>query len=143
MVSILTFKTNTFDPKTWVHSTIQGFQRVCASVDIISEGEKNQVDLVRKMQKLPATYLTYSALIHCKNPPPSPNGDIVVKKNEVLWLKAIKGFQYSHMVERQWHGDEITPGTILASPETRANWQSWMDDVSIASAQPTFPKPQQ
>jgi len=65
----------------------------------------------------------------------------VVKKHEVMWVKAIKGIEYSHIVQRQWHGDEITSDSVLSSTDTRAEWQRWMESVSIVSAQPTSPKP--
>ena len=62
----------------------------------------------------------------------SPNPNIHNKKHEVMWFKGIQGFLTAHLIERAWHGDEVTPDSILASAETRRSWQQWFDGVRIS-----------
>lgn len=139
MVSVSTYKM-AFEPKAWVHNFVQGLTGICRKLDVLTEGAKIQIDPVRQEKNLPAAYQTYNALVHCQDPPASPNPNVVVKKHEVIWVKVIAGFGYTHIVQKQWHGDEITPGSVLSSADTRAAWQRWIDDVAIITAPLRSPK---
>jgi hypothetical protein len=130
------------DPKQWGQNFIAQLQKACGKLEIISQEEKEETDPARAAQGLPATYETYSGLLHCEDPHANPDPSVTVKKHEVIWFKAMHGFgQFSHLVERDWHGDELGPDNVLVSDATRKEWHDWIDGVSLVSMPGQSPPP--
>ncbi len=133
MITSITF-TSRPEPNTGaiIGGIVKNFRSICAKVDILDSASALATDRLRQSVGSPAQYQTYSVLMRCDDPKPSPNPAVTVKKHEVLWIKGMQGWLYSYIVERAWHGDDITPNSILASDDTRKEWKDWGDNVEIA-----------
>jgi len=111
---------------------VRNFRAICGKLDLADQNASTETDDLRKSAGLPATYQTFSILLKCEDPKPSPSPAITVRKHEVLWLKGIQGWLNSYLVQRAWHSDTLEPGSILASDKTYKEWQDWGRTIRIA-----------
>ncbi len=133
MITTITF-TSQPQPNTGniIAGIVRNFRGICGKLDLLDQNTSTETDELRKSVGLPATYQTFSVLLRCDDPKPSPNPAVTVKKHEVLWLKGIQGWLYSYLVQRAWHSDDLAPDSILISDKTHKEWQDWGQNVRIS-----------
>jgi hypothetical protein len=83
-------------------------------------------------------------MLLCRDPDPAkaPRG-VTLKKHEVMWLKGMRGLVSTYLVQRAWHSDVAAKNSVFASPDTRKQWQTWADSVTLCSkpCAPNAPNP--
>jgi hypothetical protein len=47
----------------------------------------------------------------------------------------------SFLVQRNWHGDVITPESILRSDAMKKEWRDWLQGVRLETMNPSAPPP--
>jgi hypothetical protein len=119
------------DAGRWIAEGVKRIQSHCGGFEILANDQGQQTDAIRVKDGLPATYQTYSVLVHCEGPWANQDPGYQTKKHEVVWFKSIQGFETTYLVQRAWHGDDIAPDSILASPATRQVWKAWIDQVAV------------
>lgn len=137
MITIQTFKQRPdMNMQGLIARTLAGFRDVCANLQLLANNARDQTDELRAAAHLPATYHTYDTLVRCDVAPAArpPGAHVSLRKYEVVWFKGIQGWLSSYLVQRAWHGDTITPDSILGSDATRQRWQGWIDQIAISGA---------
>lgn len=133
MITVLTTKPeHRIEPGGWIVGTVESLKKHCGSVKVFEQHHGTQVDTMRQQQGLPANYQVYSILAVCENPAQAPGPNVTLHRYEAIWFKGIRGWLDDYLVERAWHGDTITPDSLLASRATQDEWRGWINDVSIA-----------
>ena len=133
MITLMTFKNHPeIDTGKMIANIVQKLRGTCANVSILAKDARQQSNDLRKSKGLPSMYQTYSVLVRCDSPNPNGHPGVPTKKYEVVWFKGIQGWLTSYMVQRAWHGDDITPDSILGSDQTRQAWQQWIDSTGIS-----------
>jgi len=135
MITIQTFKQRPdFDTRAFIARVVASFNGTCASLQVLANHAREQTDDLRAAAHLPAAYHTYDTLVRCEVAPAArpPGVNVSLRRYEVVWFKGIQGWLSAYLVQRAWHGDTITPDSILASDATRQRWQAWIDQVKIS-----------
>jgi TonB family protein len=120
-------------PEQWVKDAVAALRAHCGKLEVLAEQAKVQTDPARAASGSAADYPTAFALVHCTDPAPDGNPQVLPKKHEVIWIKAMRGFHFGYLVQRTWHGDDLPADSVILSDKTRQNWQAWSDQVSLTT----------
>jgi hypothetical protein len=74
-----------------------------------------------------------SQFVRCDTPRAAGADGVELRHHEAMWFKTLRGREHGYVVWRAWHGDAVTRDTVLGSADTRQEWQSWIDQVSLAN----------
>lgn len=125
VVITVTRVTSPVDPKLMIDRLSARLRQACGGFNISLRQDATENDALAK------PYLVSSALLDCEDPAANSDPQITLKKHEAIWAKAIQGNGLAFMVQRDWHGDEIGPETVLSSEAIKQQWQDWFSHVTI------------